>query len=389
MAKGAYIGVDGKARKIKKAYIGVDGKARKIKKAYIGIGGVARPCWSSGELAYYGTITNLRKGTYNLAATTVGNYALFAGGYGWNDDVRGSTNTVTAYNNTLTRSSPSDLNKKTNKLTATTVGNYALFGGGDGGSAAMTSYSTSLTRGTPEKLNVTSSADVNGCSATTIANYALFAGGGTEYMNKAVTSYDTSLTKGTPTELTTARDRPAATTIGNYALFMGGYVTSGVNTVDAYDTSLTRSTPTVLSYRRYDAAATSVGNYALIAGGYNNGTSYGNYGRQNTVEVYNTSLTLSAATNLQIERTDLTATTVGEYAIFAGGQMGPSSQTYDISSHVDVYNASLTRTIGTNLSEARKFLAATSVGNYALIGGGFYGSGSDTYSSDVDVYVVA
>ena len=43
---GFYIGVDGKARKIKGGYIGVDGKARKIKKGYIGVNGVARLCWS-------------------------------------------------------------------------------------------------------------------------------------------------------------------------------------------------------------------------------------------------------------------------------------------------------------------------------------------------------
>ena len=43
---GFFIGVDGKARKIKGGYIGVDGKARKIKKCYIGVDGVARLCWS-------------------------------------------------------------------------------------------------------------------------------------------------------------------------------------------------------------------------------------------------------------------------------------------------------------------------------------------------------
>ena len=44
---GVYIGVDGKARKVKGGYIGVDGKARKIKKGYIGdANGVARLCWS-------------------------------------------------------------------------------------------------------------------------------------------------------------------------------------------------------------------------------------------------------------------------------------------------------------------------------------------------------
>jgi len=48
MAKGVFIGVSNKARKVKKAYIGVDGKARKIKKMYIGdANGKARLFWSA------------------------------------------------------------------------------------------------------------------------------------------------------------------------------------------------------------------------------------------------------------------------------------------------------------------------------------------------------
>ncbi len=46
MAKGMYIGVSSKARKVKKIYIGVSGKARKVKKVYIGVSGKARLCWS-------------------------------------------------------------------------------------------------------------------------------------------------------------------------------------------------------------------------------------------------------------------------------------------------------------------------------------------------------
>ena len=80
MAKKAYIGVDGKARKVKKMYIGVDGVARKIKKAYIGVGGVARPCFTGGELAYYGEAEILGMPRASPAATTVGNRALFGGG---------------------------------------------------------------------------------------------------------------------------------------------------------------------------------------------------------------------------------------------------------------------------------------------------------------------
>ena len=48
MAKGAFFGVAGKARKVRKMYIGIAGKARKVKKAYVGIGGKARLFFSSG-----------------------------------------------------------------------------------------------------------------------------------------------------------------------------------------------------------------------------------------------------------------------------------------------------------------------------------------------------
>ena len=121
MSKGAYIGVSGVARKIRKGYIGVNGVARKIRKAYIGIGGVARPCWSSSGLEYYGTITPLSVGRDHIAATTVGNYALFGGG--------NYKDTVDAYNTSLTRSTPTALSVARQGLTATTVGTYALFGG--------------------------------------------------------------------------------------------------------------------------------------------------------------------------------------------------------------------------------------------------------------------
>ena len=95
MAKGAYIGVNGIAQKIKGGYIGIDGIAKKIKKAYIGVGGVARPCWGEGgELTYYGTVTALSTARYNLAATSVGDYALFGGGYIGSDSV---TKVVDAY----------------------------------------------------------------------------------------------------------------------------------------------------------------------------------------------------------------------------------------------------------------------------------------------------
>lgn len=46
MAKTAYTGVGGVAKKLKTIYIGVDGKAKVVKKAYVGVGGKAKVWWA-------------------------------------------------------------------------------------------------------------------------------------------------------------------------------------------------------------------------------------------------------------------------------------------------------------------------------------------------------
>jgi len=89
--------------------------------------------------------------------------------------------------------------------------------------------------------------------------------------------------------------------------------------------------------------------------------------------VYDNALTHSTATKLSVARSSLAATTVGDYALFGGGA----------SSAVDVYDKSLTHSTATDLSAARTRLAATTVDKYALFGGGY---NSRTYST-VDVYV--
>lgn len=50
MAKGAYVGVNGAARKVKTEYVGVAGVARKVKKSYVGVNGTARESWGITEL---------------------------------------------------------------------------------------------------------------------------------------------------------------------------------------------------------------------------------------------------------------------------------------------------------------------------------------------------
>ena len=127
MTKACYVGVAGKARKVKKIYTGVANKARKVKKAYVGVGGKARLFYSADQkLSYYGTVTGLSQARNFLAATTVGNYGLFGGGTARDSNL----STVDAYNTSLVRSTPTALSQARSFLAATTVGNYGLFGGG-------------------------------------------------------------------------------------------------------------------------------------------------------------------------------------------------------------------------------------------------------------------
>ena len=178
------------------------------------------------------------------------------------------------------KSTPTELSQARNNLAATTVGNYALFGGGDTGSHSdvVDAYDQTLTWSTPAH---TLSQARNNLAATTVApaggsspqsGYALFGGGDySSSKSNVVDAYDQTLTWSTPPHpLSQARNRLTATTVGNYALFGGGWNgNSYFNVVDAYDQTLTLTTPAALSQARNNLAATTVGNYALFGGGGN------------------------------------------------------------------------------------------------------------------------
>ena len=159
---------NGVKRRIKRIYIGVNGKANKIADSI-----------STVDRAYKQP-TPLSQARGYLASTSIGDYALFGGGY-----VSSLSNVVDAYDTSLVRTTPTVLSQARNKLSATSIGDYALFGGG---------YSSS----------------------------------------SVVDAYDTSLVRTTPTPLSRARGELAATSIGEYALFGGGRDSSYYSVVDAY-----------------------------------------------------------------------------------------------------------------------------------------------------------
>lgn len=364
-----------RALKIKKGYFGVANLAHKIKKAYIGIGGVARPCWGGGELTYYGRATNLSASRAQLAAASIGDYALFGGGSQGRDTILA---TIDAYNKSLTRTTPTPLTRARDKLAATSISEYALFAGGDldgyvNGTSSVDAYSASLTKSMPTRL----SESKYELAAARAGDYALFAGGydsGTS-PKSGVDAYNTSLTKTALTPLRVAGNGYAATSISETAIFAGNFSSSA----DAYDASLTRISLTAISPNRQYLAATAISDYALFGGGESLSPSEIGY---DNVDAYDNSLTRMILTPLSIPRSKLAATSIGGYAIFGGGwQKYPNYKNV-----VDSYDESLTRITISSLSAPRMQLASTSIDNYALFAGGI--GTSATARAEVDVYTI-
>ena len=189
---GAYVGIDGKAKKVNNIYIGVDNVAKKATKGYVGVGGVARPFWSGGgkPLEYYGRAKDLQSTRSSFAGASLGEYGLFGGGY-----IYSAAAHVDVYSSSLVRTTATNLRSTRYFLAGASVGDYGLFGGG---------------------IN---EADLS---------------------DSGVDAYDKNLVCTKSTALSNARAYLAGVSVGAYALFGGGerYAVSGSDAhyadVDAY-----------------------------------------------------------------------------------------------------------------------------------------------------------
>lgn len=200
--------------------------------------------------------------------------------------------------------------------------------------------------------------------ATTVGNYALFGGGenyvsGAFVMSSVVDAFDNDLSRSTPTALSVARHGVSATIAGDYAIFAGGssssYSSDTQAVVDAYNSSLSRTTPTEMTHDRDQFPATTIGNYAILAGGFwyaPNASGTGKVAATTAVvDAYSSNLTKTNLSELSQARNRFAATTVGDYALFAGGSPEMSNFGY---STVDAYNKNLVRSTPTELSQAKK-----------------------------------
>lgn len=136
MATGAYIGVNSKARKVKKIYIGVGGKARRVKKAYIGVNGKARLFWQEqnpSTVAYSKTLNNSLPSMCSNGVS-VGDYVVFIGGLSGTGSSAYAINTYCTYN--------SSLSQNTGRSLAGTYGTVWALGVNNGKEACYLNTST-------------------------------------------------------------------------------------------------------------------------------------------------------------------------------------------------------------------------------------------------------
>lgn len=397
MAKGAWIGIGDKARKIKKSYVGINGVARKIKKMWIGVGNVARLFWSgAGEISYYGRITS--KNSYeNPAYASVGNYALV----GCNN----YSNTIDSISTSLTVGSAPVYHMNGGfGVSAASNSSLAVFGGGYGAGYYTrdgSAYNASLTKSTI--INIYYS-DFMYASTISSSAYALFIGG-EDPDDDATSQFSGVNTSGTCIRSSVkhgdgdtyyVKCKMAGTMAGSNYIFGGGQCgtsyndTSGSNRVFALNSSLTPITTTGLYFSTYKTgwendntlvAAASVGDYALFAGG-----SGEYYTDDVTMDIFNSSLTRSTKTFMYCYH--LKAVSIEGYAIFAGRVCSPqltSTAAYDET--VYIFDESLTLTTKNPSIGCRVRSAAVPLANqYALFGYGTFGFNSYSPTNSIDVF---
>ena len=343
------------------------------KGAYIGVDGLARPCWSGGELTSFGTVT-ISVGSTDSCAATIGNKSLF----------RYKEDTV-YYDENLTEHSLSLEVESNSKCTA--VGGYFFLGGGTVADAYA--YDTDFTAHVIDDFAVARYE----MAVTSAGKYAMFSCGrkpARSEWSDTMDVYDSDTLTHTYFSMTSkARSELAATSVGEYAMFGGGRtynasdVSTSYTTVDVYDKDTLALVSGVegLSTSVFRLAATTLGKCALFGGG-SNAKSNSAIGTS-TVNCYNKdTLTKTLLDDLFVGCENVSATTVEDFALFAGGA---ERQTGSLVKTVTAYRAdTLTRITAPDLSVGKQKAPATTLKNYALFGA----AGTSTDQKKMDVYAV-
>lgn len=414
---------------ISKIYFGLNGIAKQIKRAYVGINGIAHRWFGYPDkysIMYNGLASNnLSASKYNMAAGTVGDTAIFAGGATNMLNITTGTlkfsKAVDTYNSSLIHSTLPDLTYQMAGAGVATLGNQLMIMGGLNSASGSGSSHQEVTMayGWYYNAGLISTGHFAGANlstarcnlaAGTIGNNALFAGGSTDVSDSnmgssssVVDAYSsaTSVAVTTPASLRADAWNIASCSSNDYILFAGGmrrgtapycYALTPSETstasVTAYNTSLVQSSVSNLytantSDTAYPSAARA-GNYLLVLTQNSNSDSSSNNAILNA---YNgSSLTKTAYISSIQNKINMMSATVNGCALFFGGTQESGSFT-KIQSDVDMYTSDLVHCTLTSLSIPKLNSGIAVVGDYVLIAGGkTNGLIATQFSSTVDVY---
>jgi hypothetical protein len=272
-------------------------------------------------------------------------------------------------------------------LAATTVDDKIIFAGGteQGANAAYTAVDIfNSTAGQWSTANLSTPRCKLG--ATTVGQLAIFAGGCLSFRDNTFSSqvdiYNDNNATWSTAALSVPRGLIGAVTVGNRAYFAGGATTqspggnaSGFsNLIDVYDATTNGWSTMTMPHFRYDFTPLAINGKIIFMGG---GTPQ--------VDIYDTTKNLWATTNLaedsnSASRGGYAAAVVGHQAVFYGGTYGAQYQ-----DHIDIYDADTntwtTKTLPSDIGHSG-YGAAASLGQFGLFGGGAYTS----YQTNVESF---
>jgi F0F1-type ATP synthase assembly protein I len=334
-----------------------------------------------------GQSTNqLSQGRWSLAGTSVGSKALFGGGtiYGSSHDglADNYSAVVDIYNNATGTWEAATLSKARTELAATSSGSKALFAGGHHEGGIFGTTSSSVVDIYDDASGSWSAASLSQArhelAAASAGGKSLF-GGGFSYENSysnVVDIYDHASDTWSTATLSVARTQLTATALGTKVFFAGGIGPGQVysDVVDIYDASSGTWNTASLSQAKKLLVSATVGTKVLFAGGRLLGDS-----QSAVVDIYDTSTGQWTTATLSKARDNLAATTVGDKVIFGGGYDGERLNT------VDIYDNSTNTWTTSALSVARDGLTATSVGSKAIFAGGLGGDHAELVVDILDI----
>ena len=179
--------------------------------------------------------------------------------------------------------------------------------------------------------------------------------------NKSVTAYNKSFTRTTAAGLE-AYDMQGCTLNGDYAVFLGGLLyATGQNKTTCYDRSLTKIIPFTMTHELASVGVVNFNNCLLYGGGHYDGESP----RLWTIKV-DPSFTQTSLPDLTNFAHFCSAATNGEQAYFTCGYNSWNGNKYNT---VDRYDKSFTKSAAPELRACSAYMIGVSHGKYAMFCG--------------------